>query len=573
MPFHCVYLILLGLLVTSTFSKTIKVLTTEEDLSKFKDGSGARLKNPPVVELVDVTVCLRFYEFVLVKKKHLISSMLSSSSPILVIGDHYPKWIGFQSRWTKVASNIDWPIMTWNHICWSFDSETSTNRMVSNGDAALEEIDENLLKHPKVIPPEFLGTLFIMRKSYPDPINVQFRSMFGKMTDVNIWNYSMSIDEMKSWTNCVDIKVGNVVNWETAQWRMEGVGEERIAMEEICQSVNELALFTSPRRDFETSVKFCSNLGGNLAVADNSRNGRAMMELIMNREGECDKLDTTWAGYTDIDEEGNFINVVTGEDMVWKNWKTNQPNGGTEQNCVTVASSEAGQFHDTRCAAKLCTICQFGPRAKKLNLRGSCPEENLDLDYQLLNVMRQKRYVIRGMRSTELVWNMGSSSWNFINLRTKKVIAYNNDTDDYPLGTYKWIFTDGGCYDNNGGKYRKMNLNSCGENEFSCLDGQCIDGSLRCDLGYHCKDYSDEENCTIFTTPNYDKNSPPPILIHENEKHKMTLLKVSVDIIEILDIDEIDSKINIKFELTVTWNDARIYFKTLQNEEENLQRQ
>ena len=90
MPFHCVYLILLGLLVTRTFSKTIKVLTTEEDLSKFKDGSGARLKNPPVVELVDVTVCLRFYEFVLVKKKHLISSMLSSSSPILVIGDHYP---------------------------------------------------------------------------------------------------------------------------------------------------------------------------------------------------------------------------------------------------------------------------------------------------------------------------------------------------------------------------------------------------------------------------------------------------------------------------------------------------
>ena len=93
--------------------------------------------------------------------------------------------------------------------------------------------------------------------------------------------------------------------------------------------------------------------------------------------------------------------------------------------------------------------------------------------------------------------------------------------------------------------------------------------TLRCDLSYHCKDYSDEENCTIFTAPNYDKNSPPPILIHENEKHKMTLLEVSVDIIELLGIDEIDSKINIKFVLTVTWNDARIYFKTLQNEEEN----
>ena len=66
--FHCVYLILFGLLVTRTFSKTIKVLTTEEDLSKFKDGSGARLKNPPNIHLVDLTICLRFYDFVLVDK-------------------------------------------------------------------------------------------------------------------------------------------------------------------------------------------------------------------------------------------------------------------------------------------------------------------------------------------------------------------------------------------------------------------------------------------------------------------------------------------------------------------------
>ena len=91
----------------------------------------------------------------------------------------------------------------------------------------------------------------------------------------------MSIDEMKNWTNCVDIKVGNVVNWETAQWRLEGVEEERIAMTEICQSDNELALFAAPKRDFETSVKFCSTFGGNIAVADNPSFGREMMKLIM----------------------------------------------------------------------------------------------------------------------------------------------------------------------------------------------------------------------------------------------------------------------------------------------------
>ncbi len=46
-------------------------MTTEEDLAKFSDGSEDRLKDAPVVDLEDVTVCLRFYDFIHVKKKTL----------------------------------------------------------------------------------------------------------------------------------------------------------------------------------------------------------------------------------------------------------------------------------------------------------------------------------------------------------------------------------------------------------------------------------------------------------------------------------------------------------------------
>ena len=176
---------------------------------------------------------------------------------------------------------------------------------------------------------------------------------------------------------------------------------------------------------------------------------------------------------------------------------------------------------------------------------------------------------MRGLMSTELVWNMETLSWNFVNLRSKKVIAYTNDTDDYPLGTHKWIFTDGRCQDNNIVNYRSMNLHSCGDNQFTCKDGQCIDWSLRCDLGYHCQDFSDEENCTIFTVPNYDKETPPPIMAKGNQLPQLTTVFVSLDIMDILEVNEVDSKVTISFMLSVTWNDARIYFKSLQNNEEN----
>ena len=103
-------------------------------------------------------------------------------------------------------------------------------------------------------------------------------SMFGKMSDFNIWNYSMITEEMKSWTTCLNNKGGNVVNWETAEWTMHGLEVEEIPNEELCHSGNELAVFASPKRDFETSVNFCKRLGGNLAVSDNFKNADAMVK-------------------------------------------------------------------------------------------------------------------------------------------------------------------------------------------------------------------------------------------------------------------------------------------------------
>ena len=102
----------------------------------------------------------------------------------------------------------------------------------------------------------------------------------------------------------------------------------------------------------------------------------------------------------------------------------------------------------------------------------------MDLDYQLLNVIRQRRYVIRGLGpgSTELVYNRKSQSWDFVSLRTKKVIAYTKDTDDYPLGTHKWtIGNDAIACSPKGDEYKRvLKLTGCRENEFTCNDGQCI---------------------------------------------------------------------------------------------------
>ena len=84
--------------------------------------------------------------------------------------------------------------MSWNHICWTYNNASSIIRMVSNGHVIVEKAQEST-----AIPLEFLGTMVIMRKSFPVSASVQnvnFWPMFGKLTDVNIWDYSMSTEEV-----------------------------------------------------------------------------------------------------------------------------------------------------------------------------------------------------------------------------------------------------------------------------------------------------------------------------------------------------------------------------------------
>ena len=55
--------LIVSLMTIGASSQTIKVFKTTNNIESFKDGSGAKLRNVQDFELVDFSVCYRFFFF------------------------------------------------------------------------------------------------------------------------------------------------------------------------------------------------------------------------------------------------------------------------------------------------------------------------------------------------------------------------------------------------------------------------------------------------------------------------------------------------------------------------------
>ena len=82
-----------------------------------------------------------------------------------------------------------------------------------------------------------------------------------------------------------------------------------------------------------------------------------------------------------------------------------------------------------------------------------------------------------------------------------------------------------------------LTFSTCTEKEFTCSNGLCIDIKRRCDSRTDCRDKSDEVGCLrINPDKSYQKHIAPHPLLSQNSSK--IIIKVSADIMDILDIDE-----------------------------------
>ena len=82
-----------------------------------------------------------------------------------------------------------------------------------------------------------------------------------------------------------------------------------------------------------------------------------------------------------------------------------------------------------------------------------------------------------------------------------------------------------------------------------------------------CKDGSDEDGCQLLILmKGYNKNVPP--LSYDNLDNKRIVpvaVNVSLKLLKVVDIAEVENSIDLQFEITLEWTDHRITYNNLKH--------
>ena len=147
-----------------------------------------------------------------------------------------------------------------------------------------------------------------------------------------------------------------------------------------------------------------------------------------------------------------------------------------------------------------------------LTLRGLCPDTNIDTYWVPRNDETSKLLYV-GITSSQISFNYSANLWELgvVGKKERTVGRAETGLDSLLLGRTHWLVETDTPACNNGKPYgATLKLSGCGEEEFTCSDGQCIDINSRCDQIVDCRDESDEKDCRLLVLKNgYKKDIIP----------------------------------------------------------------
>ena len=206
-----------------------------------------------------------------------------------------------------------------------------------------------------------------------------------------------------------------------------------------------------------------------------------------------------------------------------------------------------------------------------LQLRGLCPDSNIDQVYITRNKPRSGKVILVGFKNTIIEYDGSEFGWK---LRVEGMLQSTSGLSiaprsTYALGKHEWaIEGDSLECSKRGEPYtRLLKLTGCRVGEFTCSDGQCISMNKRCDQIVNCQDKSDEENCRLLVLEKSYNKKVPPFSFDTGDTVIPVTVEVSTSLRNVLQISESAHTIDLKFSITLKWFENRVQYNNLKTKE------
>ena len=290
-----------------------------------------------------------------------------------------------------------------------------------------------------------------------------------------------------------------------------------------------------------------------------------------------------WPPHEIVDGESVKLEVI---EETWRNFYTgeriptdwakpyyssdNDTNYGSAYQCMGLYTDEAwgDSWYEMPCYTydQGCP-CSY-PTTPLLRLRGYC-ETTLIGD----NLFQPKQspddpnhMVIQGQLWSTIEYNDSRSIWILSDRKTEVTAISKVNKLSFAIGKHKWYVTNDDYSCNEGKPYELwMKLTGCksDDGEFTCDDGQCIKMEERCNQIPDCRDESDEVGCqVVLLKASYNKEIPP-ITKDVGGKALPADVSISITLMKVVEIEEVDHSIHLQFQISMMWRENRVQYHNL----------
>ena len=367
---------------------------------------------------------------------------------------------------------------------------------------------------------------------------------------------------------------GDFLSWTNSSWSLQGKTRwtEEVSVKDLCIKIDSIQWLTTSRAKKPEHCRYlCQNLNGRMTSVETPELYEAFrvraryLNPILNHDGS--NSISAWLPLR-RDDNGRWADIYTNNTHTAE-WNQGFPAPAASKSCAIGSLGKANWYCIHTGGGWRCS-CSF-VKPPFLTLRGLCLDSRIDQTWMPYNSPLDGETTYYGNRKSFARFLKADNQWKLETYVYGTTAISSEISGRFMLGKQNWR-VEGDSKKCSGDPFYTATLKLTGcnpEGEFTCDDGQCIKMERRCDQVTgkepNCRDKSDEKGCQlIIFEGDYNKNIPPI----ESAKDGSPIpadVSISITLMKVVEIEEVDHSIHLQFEISMEWKENRVSYKNLKS--------